>query len=86
MCSKEEIVEMARRLFEDYDTDYSYNLNRKEVKVIFETLFCEIEKTQSLDSNRVNKLFTVADLNNDGVLSFKEFIKLVEDFLTPHYL
>lgn len=35
MCSKEEIVEMARRLFEDYDTDYTYSLSRKEVRVIF---------------------------------------------------
>lgn len=77
---------MARRLFEDYDTDSSHNLSRKEVRVIFETLFCEIEKTQILDQNRINKLFTVADVNNDGVLSFREFIKLVEDFVTPHYL
>lgn len=86
MCSKAEIVEMARRLFDDYDTDCSNSLCRKEVKVIFDTLFSEISKTESLDPNRVNKLFTVADVNNDGKLSIKEFIKLVEDFLTPNYL
>lgn len=45
MCSREEIIEMARRLFEDYDTDCSNSLSRDEVKVIFRTLFAEVRKT-----------------------------------------
>lgn len=45
MCSREEIVEIARRLFEDYDTDNNHYLNREEVKIIFETVFGEVSKT-----------------------------------------
>jgi hypothetical protein len=45
MCSKEEIIEMAFKLFEDYDADCSNSLSRTEVQVIFKTLFAEISKT-----------------------------------------
>lgn len=77
---------MARRLFEDYDTDCSNSLNRSEVKVIFRTLFAEVCKQENICETRLNKLFTVADLNSDNQLNFREFIKLVEDFIHPNYL
>jgi Ca2+-binding EF-hand superfamily protein len=39
-----------------------------------------------LDQKRIDKLFTVADLNSDNKLNLQEFIKIIEDFLDPHYL
>lgn len=77
---------MAYKLFDDYDVDCSNTLSRCEVQTIFKTLFGEISKTENLDPIRINKLFTVADINNDNKLNRREFIKLVEDFLSPNYL
>lgn len=71
MCSRFEIVAMARKLFEDYDTNCDNALNRAELKVIFDTLFTEIGKTNKIDTNRFNKLFTITDLNSDNKLNFK---------------
>lgn len=71
MCSREEIAEMARKLFEDYDTNNDHALSRPEVKVIFETLFAEIKKTEKFDERRLNRLFTVADINSDQKLSYR---------------
>ena len=77
---------MARKLFDDYDSDNSNSLNRCEVKVIFKTLFAEVKKTENVCESRLNKLFSIADVNSDNKLTFREFIKLVQDFLAPDYL
>ena len=71
MCSRYEIVAMARKLFEDYDTNCDNALSRTELKVIFDTLFTEIGKTNKIDTNRFNKLFTITDTNSDNKLNFK---------------
>lgn len=39
-----------------------------------------------MDEKRIDKVFTIADLNSDNKLSLHEFIKIVEDFLDPNYL
>lgn len=83
MCSRIEIIEMARKLFDDYDMDCSGSLSRSEVRVIFDTLFTEVAKTRKIDTTRFNKLFTISDQNSDNKLNFKEFIKIVEDFIQP---
>lgn len=71
MCSREEIIEMARKLFYDYDADNSGCLSRTEVEAIFKTIFEEVSKREKYDKTRMNKLFTVADFNSDNKLSFK---------------
>lgn len=71
MCSRYEIIAMARKLFEDYDANSDGSLSRVELKVIFDTLFAEIGKTNKIDTNRFNKIFTITDVNNDNKLNFK---------------
>lgn len=74
---------MARKLFYDYDADNSGFLSRAEVQTIFKTIFEEVSKRENYDKTRLNKLFTIADYNSDNKLSFKQFIKIVEDFIQP---
>lgn len=70
---------MARKL--DYDADNSGYLSRSELQTVFKTIFEEISKEEKYDLARRNKLFSIADLNSDNKLSFKQFIKIVEDFV-----
>ena len=83
MCSRTDIVEMARRLFEDYDADESGFLSREEVKVVVETVLNEVSKVKDISERQRNKLFTMCDENSDNKLSRKEFSKMIELYLEP---
>ncbi len=71
MVSREEITAMAWQLFEDYDKDNSGNLDRKEVRTIFDSLFNEIVKHKDYDKDKIDKLFTASDLDSDNKLTRK---------------
>lgn len=53
---------------------------------MFKTLFIKVNSREVMDEKRIDKVFTIADLNSDNKLSLHEFIKIVEDFLDPNYL
>lgn len=53
---------------------------------MFKTLFIKVNSREIMDEKRIDKVFTIADLNSDNKLSLHEFIKIVEDFLDPNYL
>lgn len=42
MCSKVEIIEMANKLFEDYDLNDDSRIDKDELQHLFKTLFYEI--------------------------------------------
>jgi Ca2+-binding EF-hand superfamily protein len=71
MASRAEMAILADKLFEDYDADCDGSINREELKNIFRTLVAEVEKTQKVDDNRLNKLFMIYDKNDDKKLSLK---------------
>lgn len=77
---------IAKKLFKDYDLNSNGFIERTELTTIITTLFADINKTEVLDQKRIDKLFTVADMNSDNKLNLHEFIKIIEDFLDPHYL
>ena len=77
MCSKNEVLAIAKKLFEDYDNNGNGFIERSELSTIITTLFADINRTEVLDQKRIDKVFTVADLNSDNKLCFAEFTKIV---------
>ena len=86
MVSKSDIAEMASKLFNDYDTDNSNSLDIKEFKIILTALFKEVNHDYVITEDKMNKMFSICDVNSDKKLSRKEFIKCVEMFLEPVYV
>lgn len=86
MASKSDIVEMASKLFDDYDQDNSGYLDHKEFTVILQKLFKEVNSTYVCTEDKINKMFSICDTNSDKKLSRKEFVKAVELFLEPAYV
>jgi Ca2+-binding EF-hand superfamily protein len=86
MCSKQDMINMANQLFDDYDANSNGSLERNEVKTIIQTIFNEVAKTHQIDEEKTNKMFTASDIDGDGKLSKEEFLKIVEMFLEPVYL
>lgn len=86
MCSKQDMINMANQLFDDYDANSNGSLERNEVKTIIQTIFNEVTKTHQIDEEKTNKMFTASDIDGDGKLSKEEFLKIVEMFLEPVYL
>jgi Ca2+-binding EF-hand superfamily protein len=86
MVSRADIVEMAYKLFDDYDKDCSGYLEPKEFRTVMTEVFHEVNKTYSVEKAHLDKVFSICDANTDKKLTRKEFGRAVELFLEPVYI
>ena len=71
MVTRSDIIEIAHKLFDDYDADNSGTLSRAEIKVLVENVLNHIEGVGKIDQAKRDKLFTMCDGNSDNQLSKK---------------
>jgi Ca2+-binding EF-hand superfamily protein len=71
------LLEQARRLFEKYDTDRSGYIDPNEMKSLLEDTYRGIGVQKTFLKDDVDAFYRMADMNQDGLISLKEYEDIV---------
>jgi len=71
------LLEQARRLFEKYDTDRSGFIDPNEMKNLLEDTYRGIGVQKTFLKDDVDAFYRMADMNQDGLISLKEYEDIV---------